>query len=95
MLQQSLKAKLSQKMEEGAVGVKGEEYTAVFLGHTLTPPLVEATIMASVFKTNKVFQSQVFQTNEYLKRRVLFSTPVFSPLINSPGQECLFGMGSL
>ena len=65
-------------MEEGAVGVQGEEYTAVFLGHTLTPPLVEATIMASVFKTNKVFQ-----TNEYLKRRVLFSTPVFSPLINS------------
>ena len=34
--------------EEDAVGVDGDEYVAVFLGHTLTPPLVEATIMVSV-----------------------------------------------
>ena len=46
-------------MEEGAVGVQGEEYTAVFLGHTLTPPLVEATIMASVLRQTKCFR----QTN--------------------------------
>ena len=25
--------------------VEGDEYLAIFLGHTLTPPLVEATIM--------------------------------------------------
>ena len=84
MLQQSLKAKLSQKMEEGAVGVKGEEYTAVFLGHTLTPPLVEATIMASV-SDKLVFQSQVFL-------RQTKATEIFEPhssVFNSTFQPSL------
>ena len=32
--------------------VEGDEYLAIFLGHTLTPPLVEATIM--VMKQKKI-----------------------------------------
>ena len=39
--------------EEEAVAGNGDEYVAVFLGHTLTPPLVEATIMVSVFFRQK------------------------------------------
>ena len=39
---------LEEGGEEGEVAVTEDEYVAVFLGHTLTPPLVEATIMVSV-----------------------------------------------
>jgi len=39
--------------EEDAVEAKsGDEYMAVFLGHNLTPPLVEATIMVRSLKNH-------------------------------------------
>ena len=42
--------------EEETVAVTGDEYVAVFLGHTLTPPLVEATIMVNVYSDKSVDQ---------------------------------------
>ena len=43
--------------------VEGDEYLAIFLGHTLTPPLVEATIM--VMKQKK-YTSSVYAVCVYL-----------------------------
>ena len=65
---------MEEEGEEDLVGLEEEEYVAVFLGHTLTPPLVEATIMVSVS-----------DKKEYLKLRVLFSTllQLLGPLMNS------------
>ena len=58
--------------EEEAVAGHGDEYVAVFLGHTLTPPLVEATIMVSVFQTK--VQTNKTKSIRYMKVRVLLST---------------------
>ena len=65
---------MEEEGEEDLVGLEGEEYVAVFLGHTLTPPLVEATIMVSVS-----------DKKENLKLSVLFSTllQLLGPLMNS------------
>ena len=58
--------------------VEGDEYLAIFLGHTLTPPLVEATIM--VMKQTKLYiiclfciciNSYCLCLSEYLARQVL------------------------
>ena len=65
---------MEEEGEEDLVGLEEEEYVAVFLGHTLTPPLVEATIMVSVS-----------DKKENLKLSVLFSTllQLLGPLMNS------------